>query len=59
MTRAVIPTFYDMGAAGFWRDMLANSPWLRVSDFDGARRDCPDASSAADPFPHGSGDSCG
>jgi hypothetical protein len=38
VTRAIIPTFYDMGAAGFWRDMLANSPRLRVSDYEGARQ---------------------
>jgi hypothetical protein len=28
-----MPAFYDMGAAGFWRDMIANSPRLNASDY--------------------------
>lgn len=57
--RCAIPVFVDMGADGFWRDMLANSPWLNVSDYDdGARRDHPDALRASLSF-HADGDSRG
>jgi hypothetical protein len=33
-----MPAFLDTGHAGTWLDMLANSPCLRVSDFEGAHQ---------------------